>query len=76
MNMRQSVGVLAAVVVLLTCPGCDSGVDDRSAALEARISELESTVRNLKRTVDGLESRIDDDPPVQVRPLGSVTLPP
>ena len=62
MNMRQSVGVLAAVVVLLTCPGC--GVDDRSAALEARISELESTVRNLsvyrlKSKTDDLESQID-----------------
>ena len=64
MNMRQSVGVLAAVVVLLTCPGCDSGVDDRSATLEARISELESTVRNLsvyrlKSKTDDLESQID-----------------
>ena len=49
--------VLAAVIVLLTCPGCGSGDD-----LAARVSELESTVQELERMItgnDGLESRTD-----------------
>lgn len=50
MNMQQKAGVLAAVVVLLGCAGCESGVGER-AALEARIAQLESTVDDLQRMV-------------------------